>query len=40
MTMPQATMSNGKSLDGLNFFNNRLLGSSNAAYVKKNTVTA
>jgi hypothetical protein len=30
MTMPQATMSNGKSLDGLNFFNNRLLGSSKA----------
>lgn len=40
MTIPHATMSNGNHLDGLIFFSNRLLGSSNAAYVKKNTVTA
>lgn len=39
MTMPQASMRSGSNREGLSFFNSKLLGSSNATYVKKNTVT-
>lgn len=39
MTMPQANMRRGSNREGLNFFNSKLLGSSKATYVKKNTVT-
>jgi hypothetical protein len=34
-TIPQATMMEGSQIEGLNFFNNMLLGTSNAQYVKK-----
>lgn len=39
MTIPQAIIKNGNHLDGRNFLSSRLLGISNAQYVKKNTVT-
>jgi hypothetical protein len=34
-TIPQATMMEGSQIEGLNFFNNMLLGTSKAQYVKK-----
>jgi hypothetical protein len=34
-TMPQATIMEGSQIEGLNFFNNMLLGTSKAQYVKK-----
>jgi hypothetical protein len=34
-TIPQATMMEGSHIEGLNFFNNMLLGTSKAQYVKK-----
>jgi hypothetical protein len=37
MTIPHATMILGSQTLGRNFFNSKLLGTSNAAYVKKNT---
>lgn len=37
-TMPQATMMDGSQIEGLNFFNNMLLGTSKAQYVKKKAI--